>query len=99
MVEKPTTIVVVIQGMYNLVKFLTVNGSMLVAYLGNYCGLPKSSIKIWALANINYNFFLKFESLHISNFDQIMVCKKGIKGGYKVVMSQGLACFIHGCHG
>jgi len=97
-VEKPTTIVV-IQGMYNLVKFLTVNGSMLVAYLGNYCGLPKSSIKIWALANINYNFFLKFESLHISNFDQIMVCKKGIKGGYKVVMSQGLACFIHGCHG
>ncbi len=84
MVEKPTTIVVVIEGMYNLVKFLTVNGSMLVAYLGNYCGLPKSSIKIWSLANTDYNLFFNFES----DFDQIMVCKKGIKGGYKVVMSQ-----------
>jgi hypothetical protein len=86
-VEKPTTIVVVIERMYNLVKFLTVNGSMLVAYLGNYCGLPKLSIKIRALANINYNLFLNFESLHISDFDQIMVCKKGIKDGYKVAMS------------
>jgi hypothetical protein len=84
-VEKPTTIVVVIEGMYNLVKF---HGSMLVAYLGNYCGLPKLSIKIWALANFDYNYFFNFESLHISDFDQIMVCKKGIKGGYKVVMSQ-----------
>jgi len=56
-VEKPTTIVVVTEGMYSLVNFLTVNGSMLVAYLGNYCGLPNLSIKIWALANIDYNFF------------------------------------------
>jgi hypothetical protein len=56
-------------------------------------------ITIWILGNIDYNYFFNFGGLHISDFDQIMVCKKGIKGGYKVVMSQGLACFIHGCHG